>query len=215
LTCTCFPEIEIGPTKKKKKGGLAAAMAAEDEEREALEAIYGADLTVESTAPLRVKLRIALDVAPQAPVSAELTFACPADGTYPATRGPHIDARLTRAVGFIQTALYAVLADEAQRNLGGPMIFALAAKAKEWLEDELTGKHKSATATTAAVPSPLTPSQSIAARVAAASCDLENEGPSAKRSGTPVTKESYAAWFAGFLERKRAEKQRADLLAMQ
>lgn len=197
-----------------------------EEELEALEAIYGPDLTVESKSPLRVKIRIPLDVTPAA--DAELTFSCPADGSYPDRKGPFVDARLSRAVGFIQTALYAALAEEAQRNLGGPMVFALVSRAKEWLEDELSGRGAKSTS-----PQPPSSQQQLqllqqqqaaaavpmttAAKMAAAACDLESEGSKDRRTGvgTPVTRESFRAWWASFLERRRQEKARADLLAQQ
>jgi len=191
--------------------------AAQDEEREALCAIYGEDCVVEQERPLRVALHMPLETTGAGqPISVTLTFSCPAD--YPEGHGPTIDARFDRATAFIQTQLYAVLAEEARANLGTPMLFTLAQKAKEWLEDSFAGRVAPPAPVPGAATAKAAPPSGPAAVIAAASCstdDASESAAAAQRGGTPVTRESFAVWWKGFQERQQSARQHAELLLQQ
>lgn len=192
-----------------------------EEELEALEAIYDEDYKLESKDPLRVHISVVLDEPPND--TATFTFTIPTDGSYPESQIPTIDVALSRAVGFFNTALTEVLEEEASKNMGESMIYALVTCGKEWLEGYIGGR--------ITIDETKEAQQQQQQKVAAGksedalrSKEMLHEGEVEEvdelgnivearkhKDGTPVTKETFEKWQREFIEKKREAKRKAEL----
>lgn len=201
-----------------------------EEELEALEAIYDEDYKLESKDPLRVRISVVLDEPPND--TATFVFTIPTDGTYPESQAPSIDVTLSRAVGFFNTALTEVLDEEASKNMGESMIYALVTCGKEWLEGYIGGRITIDTSKDAPPPAASSSSASSSSVTASSSAseaslrskEMLHEGEVEEvdelgniivtrkhKDGTPVTKESFEKWQREFIEKKREAKRKAEL----
>lgn len=189
-----------------------------EEELEALEAIYDEDYKLESKSPLRVSISVVLDEPPND--TATFVFTIPTDGSYPETQGPYVDVTLSRAVGYFNTALTAVLDDEASKNLGDSMIYTLVSCGKEWLEGYIGGRITIAEAKDQP-PSQQQQQQQQTPKAKAKAVEEEVEEEVDElgniivarkhKDGTPVTKETFEKWQREFIEKKREAKRKAEL----
>ncbi|KAA8491037.1 RWD domain-containing protein [Porphyridium purpureum] len=178
-------------------------MAEDDrlQELEALEAIFGPELklggdgdeSAQQVAQGHARFQLQLD-EPLYGVRARLAFRYTPQ--YP-DAAPEISVLVDQGVSAAAgAALQKVLLDEAQSQLGLPMIYTLHTVAKEWIADHAIGGDEGrAGASTVGV---------VEASFETRDLQAEHADDAKKFHGTPVTPESFAEWKVKFDAEHRA-----------